>query len=323
MKARYFYLGMMSLALTMGFTACSDDDDNDIDLPVPNEIQRTDLTVDADTVQVEVGSTATFNITGGNEDYKVFSENDEIATASISGNTVTVTSQKKGIAGVVISDSKGARKRVMVKSMYLHMELDKSEVLLGIKRGHKDGRATVTVTKGNGNYTAVVDDEKVCTASVSGDVVTLNAVAKGQTKVTVTDMMGLSQTVTVTVEETTVAFTDDEKNEILAQTEDIISWNGEESYNWGTFSAKTEGGTTTVNWDYYGYYYCTLTYSGDLTAGKKGKGTLKTKMSWYDDGSSYEDIDVEVLKNDGKTVWGIMSKLTDDYLYTGYFVVKL
>lgn len=321
MKAKYLYLAMMTVALTAGFTSCSDDDD-DITLPEATVIDRADITVDApDTLQVEVGGTATFTITAGNEDYKVFSENTDIATATISGNVVTVTSSKRGIAGVVISDAKGARKRIMVKSMYLKMALDKESVTIGIKRGHTDGYAKVAVTAGNGSYKVKVADESVCKASVSDTTIVLTAVARGTTTVTVTDMMGLTATVSVTVDESTVPFTEDELAAIMSQTTPIISYENASSWDGGVTATVTDG-KVNIHWSYYSWMSGDVDYTGDLTVGKKGKGTFNNKLDW-DGGGLVEDLDIEIIKNDGSMVWGTMSKLTDDYLYTGYFIAEI
>ena len=73
MKAKYIYMAMLAMAMTMGFTACSDDDDvYDPGLNVPEAQERPVIKTDvADEVQVGVGETATFNITDGGGDYKV------------------------------------------------------------------------------------------------------------------------------------------------------------------------------------------------------------------------------------------------------------
>ena len=141
----------MSLAMAMGFTACSSDDDNTPNYkPVPAPVERGELVVDVDTVEVGVGETASFNISKGEGDYKLINENPDIATASLSGTTITVNSSEKGWAGVIVSDAKGNYKRVVIRSLYKIMLLDKESVSVGIKLGHTDGQDKVTITGGNG-----------------------------------------------------------------------------------------------------------------------------------------------------------------------------
>ena len=137
---------LSAMALTASFTACSSDDDD----PTPEVVEPKTITVDTDTLKMDVAATSTFNITDGGGDYKVFSENPEVVTATIDNNTVSVTSLKKGKTGVVISDAQGNYKRVFVQSMYMTMGFDKEAVTIGIKLGHTHGRAPVPVKACNG-----------------------------------------------------------------------------------------------------------------------------------------------------------------------------
>lgn len=319
----------MSLALSLGFTACSSDDENTPNYkPVPAPVERGELVVDVDTVEVGVGETASFNISQGGGEYKLINENPDIATASLSGSTVTVSSSEKGWAGVIVSDAKGNYKRVVIRSLYKIMLLDKESVSVGIKLGHTDGQDKVTITGGNGGYEAVCANEEVAKVSnVSDNVITIQAVAAGTTTVTITDVMGVTKTVNVTVEVTTVPFSDSEKEEIMARTSNIISWDGQNSYSYGTFSVVDDNDQKLVQWDYYGYYTVKVWFDGDLSVGKKTNGKVISKFTWSGSGDTYEDCSVEIIKNDGSRLWGIMSKVgtknSKDYLFTGYFCVPL
>lgn len=324
---------MLATALMFGMTACSDDDDEyDPGLNVPAAQEKSSITIDAEgEVQVGVGETATFNITGGGGDYKVIAENPAYVEASVSGKTVTLSGVEKGIAGVLISDAQGNYKHVTVKSMYFQMTLDKSEVLVGMKIGHTDGVANVTVLGGNGNYTAVSADETIAKVKVNGDVVTIQGVKMGETTVTITDMMGLTQTVSVKVETTSIPFSDDEKADILKLNKNIQTFDGEyatylEWYSGSYFVEAIDGGYKLYS--HYGSagswassYAMVFTFKGDLTVGKKTEGTYSN--TGWDGTTSYDGLDVEILKNDGSRIWGIISGVKDDYLHTGYFCMPL
>ena len=316
---------MVSLALTSGFSACSDDNDDEA-TPSPNVIEKTPITFDADTVRVGVGATATFNITNGGGDYKIISENPEIATGTISGSAVTVTSLKKGITGLVVSDAQGSYKRIIVKSMYFKMTLNKKSAYIGIKLGHASGETQIAVTGGNGNYTAVSADTAICkVASVSDSIITLTSAHPGSTTVTITDVMGLTTTIPVTSETTNVPYTDDEKAEIEADAAQRIYWDG--------YLLTTTGGYTPVNtkdngqykmgeaYVYYGYtYYWAYTwFDGDLAVGTKTGGRVSTRFDYWAPEQTYNNATVEIIKNDGKNVWGIMSEVVDGFLHYGYF----
>lgn len=319
---------MLAMAMTMGFTACSDDDDvYDPGLNVPEAQERPAIKTDvADEVQVGVGETATFNITDGGGDYKVVAENPEFVNATINGNAVTLTGVGKGIAGVVVSDAKGNYKHITVKCMYFKITLDKQEVNVGMKLGHTDGVAKVTVVGGNGNYTAESADETVARVSVKGDVITIQGVKTGETTVTVTDMMGLTQTVNVKVETTTVPFTDEEKAEVLALTENKMIFDGTEplfaSYG-NVYEVTQEDGFVTIR-AYYKWYpnnAMVMKFKGDLSVGTKTEGSL-TNKDWYDT-LSYEGMTYEILKNDGSRVWGIVHLAEENYLHVGYFCTSI
>lgn len=320
MKARYFYLAM--LAASFAFTACSSDDD--IDNPydgvsVPAMPQIGQITCEVDTITVGVDENAAFAITSGGGSYKLLNENDDIATVAVDGNTVTVTGIEKGWAGVIITDANGIYKRVAIHSEYHDLRFDKESLTVGIKLGHTDGSAMLTVTGGNDSYTATVADESVArVSSVSGNVITIGAVGEGTTTVTVTDGLGITRTIPVTVSVSTIPFTDDEKASILERTDNVFNWDTYNSYSWGTWSTPVDNGQQTVYWDYYGYYFMKLYFDGDLSAGQKTGGKLEYKFSWGGSSTTVENVDVEVLKNDGSRVWGIMSlvgtKDDKDYL---------
>ena len=333
MKAKYIYTAMLATALAFGMTACSDDDEvYDPQTNVPAAKDKTAIATDAaDEVQIGVGETATFNITAGGEGYKVIAENPELVTATLSGNTVTLTGVEKGIAGVLISDAQGNYKHVTAKCMYKTMTLDKSEVSVGMKLGHTDGAAKITVTGGNGDYTAVSANKEVATTSVDGNVITIQGFKQGETTVTITDMMGLTQTVSVKVETTTIPFTDDEKADILALTDDIQTFDGEQAkwvaYYGGTYAVEQDGDGYKL-YSHYGEpggYYSSnamvFKFKGDLTVGKKTEGSY-SNTDWYGT-TTYDGLDVEILKNDGSRIWGIISGVKDDYLHSGYFCMPI
>ena len=319
---------MLATAMMMGFTACSDDDDvYDPEINVPEAQERPVIKTDvADEVQVGVGETATFNITDGGGDYKVVAENPEFVNATINGNAVTLTGVDKGIAGVVVSDAKGNYKHITVKCMYFQITLDKQEVNVGMKLGHTDGVAKVTVVGGNGNYTAESADETVARVSVKGDVITIQGVKTGETTVTVTDMMGLTQTVNVKVETTTVPFTDEEKAEVLALTENKMVFDNLEPLfaDWGNvYEVSDNDGHITIRayYKYYPNYDMVMTFKGDLTVGTKAEGSF-ANHEWTGN-TSYEGVTYEILKNDGSRVWGIVHLVKDDYLHVGYFCTSI
>ena len=320
MKTRHILIALLALPLSFSLTACSDDDDEQTVIEEP----AAPLAFSTDTLTVGVGESATFDITSGGGDYRVLSENPEVATATISGQTVTVNALEKGITAILVSDARGQYKRLAVKSMYFTMTLDRNAVSLGMKLGHTDGTATLTVTGGNGGYTATSANEDVVRVqSISGNQITLQGVTTGETTVIVRDMMGLTATATVTIAVTDVPYTDDEKAALLASSDNTIVFDGNEGWSgYGDFTAKTEDGQVTAEWNYYDYYYLRLTYAGSLAVGKYTGATMTDATGWGD-ATVYDDVTVEVLRNDGTRVWGIMSTIKDGYLHYGHFCLPL
>lgn len=322
MKTRYLFLALASIALAFGFTACSSDEDKPVE---PTPMKKSTLTFDTDTVKVPVGETATLTIKDGGGDYKVINEDPGVASGEINGNVITVTSRKKGITGIVVSDASGGYKRVLVKSMYFKINLEKTDVAIGLKLGHTLGTARVSVTGGNGGYkweSKNPEIAKVWDITKNG-VIIIQGLSAGSTEIIITDMMGLSQSISVTVSVTEIPFTDEEKAEIMKSTEKIITWDGKKNFDgYGPCTISEVDGKKRAGWDYYGNYYCLAYFTGDLSVGKKSNGKLVAKFDWGAEESVYEPVDIEILKREGGVVWGIMSTLKDNYLHTGYFIVS-
>lgn len=314
-------MALASIALAFGFTACSSDEDKPLEQA---PMKKSTLTFDTDTVKVPVGETATLTIKDGGGDYKVINEDPKIASGEINGNVVTVTSQKKGITGIVISDAAGSYKRVLVKSMYFKIELDKTDVAVTMKLGHTSGTGKVTVTSGNGGYKWESKAPEVAKVkSITDDgVITIEGLSEGATEIVITDMMGLTQSIAVKISVTDIPFTDEEKAEIMNSTTKIITWDGKKNWDgYGPCTVSVVDGKRCAGWNYYDYYYCLAYFTGDLSVGKKADGKLVMKFDWQAPETTYEPVDIEILKREGGVVWGIMSKLKDNYLYTGYFIV--
>lgn len=322
-------MALFAMAMTMGFTACSDDDDvYDPGLNVPAAQERPAISTDAtDEVKVGVDETATFNITDGGGNYKVVAENPEYVTAEINGSAITLKGLKKGIAGVMISDAQGNYKHITVKCMYFDMTLDKSEVSVGMKLGHTDGVAKVNVLQGNGQYICESADENVATATANGEVITVQGVNSGETTITVTDQMGLTKTINVKVQTTTIPFTEEEKAAVLALNENKMVFEGEEAlyveYG-GVYELTQEDGFVTMRsyYSWYPSYDMIMKFKGDLSVGKKTDGTYVNNNAWGGMADK-SGIDYEILKNDGSRVWGIVSVIAEGYLYTGYFCMPI
>ena len=321
MKLRYFYSAVMTAFLALGFTACSNDEDTPEVKPEPKV--ETVLTFDTDTVSVGVGETATLNITAGGGEYKAFCENPDVATLTVKEKAITVTAIKSGLTGIVVSDAAGNYKRVLVKAMYKNILLDKEEVGVRIKVGHTESSTTITVTGGNGGYEAVSDHEDIAEVySVVDSVITIRGRSNGTAMITITDKMGIRKTVKVTVTTTDIPFTDEEKAAIMASTNENIVFDSNRAQGYGSLSIGEKDGKQLAQWNYSNYLYLKCWFSGDLTVGKKTDGKVEINTDyWGSSVTTYEGVNVEILKVSDTHVWGIMWLLKDDYLHYGYFIL--
>ncbi|GAB6120853.1 calycin-like domain-containing protein [Dysgonomonas termitidis] len=93
MNKKLLCLLMFVFSLGLTFTACSSDDDD----PVNLSLEKSEVNVDQ-------GATVTVKITQGNGDYKVNSASDAIATASVSGDVITLTGVAAGETTITVTD---------------------------------------------------------------------------------------------------------------------------------------------------------------------------------------------------------------------------
>lgn len=167
-------------------TSCDDDDD-----PVPG------LKCDPDKVEVVAGETVTVTIGEGTAPYSVTSSDNEIATATVEENTVTITGVKEGKATINVSDAENHKGKisVTVKSEEKSgLELDTESVTLAV--GDEE---VVTVKNGTAPYTAVAEDTEIATVSVQDDKITVKGEKAGTTTVTIKDKDNKEAVISVTI----------------------------------------------------------------------------------------------------------------------------
>lgn len=90
-------------SLSLGFTACSDDDDDPVN-----------LTLEKTEVSVEVGKTVEVKVTQGNGTYTVTPASEAIATAAEKGNVITITGVKAGETTIAVKDKENKTASIKV-----------------------------------------------------------------------------------------------------------------------------------------------------------------------------------------------------------------
>lgn len=88
-----------------------------------------------------------------------------------------------------------------------------------------------------------------------------------------------------------------------------------------SFKNEQQNGQVTYGWEYYNVYYSLLTFSGDKSEGKKMDASFSYYSYFYPNYIYYqnEPVTLEIIKNDGRRIWGIFSFIKDEVSHRGYF----
>ena len=100
----------MLLACVFVMAACSDDDE---------EIAK-ELTLDKTTIEVVEDASVTVTVETGNGDYQATPVATDIASATVSGSTITVTGVKEGETTIAVKDGKGKTASIKVTVVSKH-----------------------------------------------------------------------------------------------------------------------------------------------------------------------------------------------------------
>ena len=190
MKKKFLFHAFAAIMMSIcsfGFTSCDNDDE-------PN---GNALKFSPEKVEVAPNKSITVSINGGTAPFTVTSSDTKIATASVSGTTITVAGVKNGNTIINVVDKNKFTGKFNVKvtdKPVTGLSLDKIAVNVGVKKTE-----TVTVSNGSVPYTATSKDTKIATVSVNDNKISIAGVKAGKTTVTITDKNKKSATVNVTV----------------------------------------------------------------------------------------------------------------------------
>lgn len=165
----------------------------------PSSDDFVDISLSTSQVSVQVGATASVNVTRGNGDYAVTSSAPSVATASVSNAAVTITGVSAGSAVVTVTDkgSKEAKINVTVEEApAVQTDLALEAASGAVTEG---AESFISIISGNGGYSAESSDEGVVTASINGDFLIITGKGSGTATVTVTDSAGKTATYEVKV----------------------------------------------------------------------------------------------------------------------------
>lgn len=218
MKRKLSFLFLSALTIPFFMVSCSDDKEEQEVKPA------TDLVVDNNSVTLLQGDEITVSITSGNGDYYVKPFDENVATATINGNKVTIKATENSQleennrteTTILIVDGRKKVARVLVRVAKLwDLTVDAPEegfdLFIGEKRLVKiltgNGDYQISIPGGNGGYSftyQVGDSEPTTNATIveateKENLITLKPKARGDVKVIVTDQKGSVEEISVKV----------------------------------------------------------------------------------------------------------------------------
>ena len=142
----------------------------------------------------------TFSVSGGLAPFSISSSDDAVVTVSGANGTYTAVGRKPGSATLLVTDSVGTRLSIAVTVSVSDLAVSPSSGTDVV-----GGTLVMSISGGLGPYSASVLNPGMVNATITGSSLTLGLRAVGSTVVTVTDSLGSSVPVSVTVKALTMA----------------------------------------------------------------------------------------------------------------------
>ena len=171
--------------ITLLFTSCKKEEET--------QDETANLTLAKTSLTLKVGEYEKVAIKTGNGTYTATSSDITKATVSLVNNELTITALAEGLATVTVSDAKNRTADISVKVLDLVVPGEHITLLKG-------NTATRTISFGN-DYKVATTDAAIATATIANNLLTIEAISKGNALVTVKDLVNEKvQTFSVTVE---------------------------------------------------------------------------------------------------------------------------
>lgn len=314
---------LFSMLLTMGFTACQNDENKEA--PIDN---YPELQLATESLRFKAGSEnkVTLDIVQGSGEYNAFSLNTEIAKVSIENDQIIVEGISCGETSIVISDKSGSYRKIPVFTYTEVITFDVDKVELVTKLG-SPGSTTFNIILGNGGYTVTSDNNKVsATVMEKGEIIvtSTSGLDEFNATLTITDSNGVSGELPVTVKYTMEPYSEKELEQLKANpTRNYVFDEKPDELNsinsaYTKFTNTTaEDGTITYGWSSGSFKY-NISFKGDKTVGRKTDALLTFNV-YRQTKYTGQSINLEIIKNDGVTIWGVWSFIEENVLQSGYF----
>ena len=150
-------------------------------------------------VTVAVGAAPTYSIGGGVAPYSVSSSNMGVASASVSGTTLTINGVATGIATIALFDAAGRSVSTSVSVGSGGIAVPLYMASAGAVTIAVGATSTYTIGGGTAPYTASSANTSIAAAAIVGTTLTIRGVATGAAQVTVFDSTGAAVNTTATI----------------------------------------------------------------------------------------------------------------------------
>ncbi len=182
MKKRLNFMLLFGLLLAASLGSCSDDKEE-------AQTPAASLVVDNTTVTLLQGDAITVGITSGNGSYAVKTFDSDVATATVSGEKITIQAPAGATLGettILVTDGRKKSTTITVKVAKLwDLTVDSETTSLFIGESK-----TIKILTGNGDYQlSLADggDQVIELGPLSGQVFTIKALKEGETVIVVKD----------------------------------------------------------------------------------------------------------------------------------------
>lgn len=317
-----YYLLLLSFICIFLF-GCSKED---IDEPVTDT--ETSIVLDKETVDIRIEENRNVLISEGNGDYNAFSVNPDIADVTVNGNNIEIQGKNIGSTSIIILDKKTQLKRLPVTVyQYDKIVLEKETVDIEFRLGNKK-EIRITVLEGNGQYSAVSEDETIATVQTSENTIIITSQGKeGKTNIVVTDASKRHTVLSINTTSTLIPYDEDELSSIMERTTTpYFAFNGTNiSSSSYTYLNTIEDGMNLSGYTLYNFYVLKIYYPGDKSVGEKQGCKISYQnvpYGQFSDGT----LDMEyfkIIKNDGSKIWAVFSLIENDMLKYGYFIQNI
>jgi hypothetical protein len=175
-----------------------------IAVTVPSVATLDLFTTASPAVTIPNGTTASYVIGGGSPPYSATSANTAIATASVSGTTLTFTAGNTGSTSVSVRDSGGRTVGVSVTISPTQAFFTTAPSSITVPMTQS---VSYSFGGGVGPYSVTSSNNSVSTASISGTTLTINGIANGSANIQLRDSAGTVLPIGVTVPAPIALFT--------------------------------------------------------------------------------------------------------------------